>query len=386
MLFSITNNFAQKIKIMNPNGNESFTASTYQYIYLEKDTLKNYNISFSKNNGKEWLSISKNYLANNNYFNYSVLSWQVPNIYSDSCLLKISNSLDTSNYDISDKMFSIVEGAVKKEFNFPLQIGNAWFFVYEGDLYNVPNPKILTIVKVSKDTLMDDENRYAVIDRFDSSTYNNKWDKYEGIYKLLRVEGSKVYEYPNILLFDCNWTEQGQSTGNWSPFVIDYVPLFEQFYLTYYLKTFSEEWTSYMDGIGFYELYILHWNDYSRSSRTLVGCLLNGKSYGKIITDIKNGNAELPNKYDLYQNYPNPFNPTTTISYTLPEAGAVKIKIYDILGREVAKLVDEQKNAGKHSVVWNGNDDSGKMVASGNYFYQIICGDFIQTKKMILLK
>ena len=98
------------------------------------------------------------------------------------------------------------------------------------------------------------------------------------------------------------------------------------------------------------------------------------------------GEVNVPLEFDIKQNYPNPFNPATTISYTLPEAGAVQIKIYDILGREVAKLVDEQKSAGKHSVVWNGNYDSGKMAASGNYFYRIICGDFVQTKKMILLK
>jgi tetratricopeptide (TPR) repeat protein len=80
-------------------------------------------------------------------------------------------------------------------------------------------------------------------------------------------------------------------------------------------------------------------------------------------------------------NHPNPFNPTTTISYTLPEAGAVQIKIYDILGREVAKLVDAQKSAGKYSVQWNGSN-----YASGVYFYSITFNNQRLYKKMLMIK
>jgi flagellar hook assembly protein FlgD len=81
------------------------------------------------------------------------------------------------------------------------------------------------------------------------------------------------------------------------------------------------------------------------------------------------------------KNYPNPFNPPTTISYTLPEAGDVQIKIYDILGREVAKLVDEQKSAGKYTVQWNGSN-----YASGIYFYSITFNNQRLYKKMLMIK
>jgi parallel beta-helix repeat protein len=83
----------------------------------------------------------------------------------------------------------------------------------------------------------------------------------------------------------------------------------------------------------------------------------------------------------LVDNYPNPFNPTTTISYTLPQAGAVQIKIYDILGREVAKLVDEQKSAGKYTVQWNGSN-----YASGVYFYSVTFNNQRLYKKMLMIK
>lgn len=89
----------------------------------------------------------------------------------------------------------------------------------------------------------------------------------------------------------------------------------------------------------------------------------------------------VPEKFMLEQNYPNPFNPTTNISYQLPVNGNVSIKIYDVIGNEVATLVNEFKEAGRHSVEF---DASG--FGSGVYFYSISSGNFISTKKMILIK
>ncbi|MGK9476562.1 FlgD immunoglobulin-like domain containing protein [Melioribacter sp. OK-6-Me] len=94
----------------------------------------------------------------------------------------------------------------------------------------------------------------------------------------------------------------------------------------------------------------------------------------------------LPASFSLEQNYPNPFNPTTIITYTLPEMSEVQIKIYDILGREVRNLINEVKSAGKHSILWDGKDNSGNRVNSGTYFYQIKAGNFVQTRKMLMVK
>ena len=87
------------------------------------------------------------------------------------------------------------------------------------------------------------------------------------------------------------------------------------------------------------------------------------------------------NKFDLQQNYPNPFNPGTTIGYSIPEASNVKIEIYDVLGNKIQTLVDDNKSAGNYSVNFNGSE-----LSSGIYFYRLSAGQFIQTKKMILLK
>jgi hypothetical protein len=89
----------------------------------------------------------------------------------------------------------------------------------------------------------------------------------------------------------------------------------------------------------------------------------------------------------LHQNVPNPFNPITTIAYDVPVGGAdVSISVYDAAGRRVRELVDEHRAAGRWSVQWNGDDDRGRRVASGVYFYRMRAGSFVNTKKMVLLK
>ena len=94
-----------------------------------------------------------------------------------------------------------------------------------------------------------------------------------------------------------------------------------------------------------------------------------------------NGNT-IPTEYSISQNYPNPFNPTTIINFGLPKAGLVKLVVYDILGRTVQTLVNNEfKEAGNYKA-----DFDGTNFASGVYFYRIEAGDFVQIKKMVLIK
>jgi hypothetical protein len=94
----------------------------------------------------------------------------------------------------------------------------------------------------------------------------------------------------------------------------------------------------------------------------------------------------IPDVYALHQNYPNPFNPTTILRYDLPEDTQVRITIYDIMGREVRTLFNNQQNAGYKSVNWNATNNRGQPISAGVYLYSIEAGGFRQTKKMILLK
>jgi len=116
------------------------------------------------------------------------------------------------------------------------------------------------------------------------------------------------------------------------------------------------------------------------------GAGLTYKSNSAISAKVSLTGKVLPTEYALEQNYPNPFNPTTTIKYALPDNGIVKIKVYDILGREVKALVNENQVAGYYSIEWNGTDNRGLRVASGVYMYRIEANNFKKTVKMMLMK
>jgi len=107
---------------------------------------------------------------------------------------------------------------------------------------------------------------------------------------------------------------------------------------------------------------------------------------GEIVLAVNEAGNTIPTKFNLYQNYPNPFNPSTIIRYDIPKSSAVRIMIYDILGREVRTLVNEQKAPGSYSVQWKGDDNSGYKVSSGIYLYMIKSGDYVNTRKMIIMK
>ncbi len=96
--------------------------------------------------------------------------------------------------------------------------------------------------------------------------------------------------------------------------------------------------------------------------------------------------VEIPKNFSLKQNYPNPFNPSTIIEFALPREEFVKIKIYDMLGREVKTLTNSMFEAGVHKLLWDGTDNAGNKVSSGAYIYKIVAGKYMAVKKMLLMK
>ncbi|MEP0862405.1 MAG: T9SS type A sorting domain-containing protein [Ignavibacterium sp.] len=120
---------------------------------------------------------------------------------------------------------------------------------------------------------------------------------------------------------------------------------------------------------------------------TLKGCVIDGKAYGDTtILDVDNLISEIPGEFKLFQNYPNPFNPVTKIKFTIPETVGTKLdlsvlKVYDILGNEVATLVNEYKPAGNYEVEFNAGN-----LPSGVYIYKLTAGSFVSSKKMMVIK
>jgi len=129
------------------------------------------------------------------------------------------------------------------------------------------------------------------------------------------------------------------------------------------------------DGYFKDHLYIISDTDSSRIAQVMV---LAGRT-DTIFSNIQND--DVITKFSLEQNYPNPFNPSTTIQYQMPKSGLVTLKIYDVLGREIITLVNEELSAGKHEA-----DFDALGFNSGVYFYRLQAGSFIETKKMVLMK
>jgi hypothetical protein len=121
-------------------------------------------------------------------------------------------------------------------------------------------------------------------------------------------------------------------------------------------------------------------NDFNVMHGVIPLAIVTGIFYPDLISDV------MPEEYHLSQNYPNPFNPTTTIKFRLPKNEHVSLVIYNIMGRRIRTLIDEEKKADNYTVTWDGCDFYGTRVATGIYFYQLLANDAVITKKMLLMK
>jgi predicted CXXCH cytochrome family protein len=109
----------------------------------------------------------------------------------------------------------------------------------------------------------------------------------------------------------------------------------------------------------------------------------NGKYEYSSVIDVQ---VVLGLKFALLQNYPNPFNPETSIKYSIPQDGKVSVRVYNVTGKEIRTLVDQDMLAGSYEVKWNGTDNSGSTVSTGVYFVKLSSGRFVETKKVMFLK
>ena len=140
---------------------------------------------------------------------------------------------------------------------------------------------------------------------------------------------------------------------------------------------------------------------FDAATRTLLGTpsmALPATEYIYTVTDASNArlsvplfsievSTAIPKVFALANNYPNPFNPATTIKYALPQAADVELTVYNVTGQAVRTLVAERQNAGRYAVEWDATNDSGHSLSSGMYFYRLeASGEFLETKKMLLLK
>ena len=285
---------------------------------------------------------------------------------------------------------------------YPLQTGN--YFEYKTFSRTDPLPDYDSSaysIRILGDTILENGKRYKILlqnsipaagpnqfsfERIDSLTGS--------VYRYKNDNSMKDHEYTSDSLFaqagdTINCSREGYSSGLYFRTICAAIKTDILFGLSVDIKEFHNQ--SFIPGSDYklakgFGFYYRVSSEFSWSMSKLVYAEIDGKKYGKTITPVKTILPGIPFDYKLYQNYPNPFNPSTTISYQLAAHGQVKLNVYDILGNEITTLVNEQKSAGNYQISWDGTDKLGKKVTSGIYFYRLNTDNFVQTKKMIVLK
>ena len=298
---------------------------------------------------------------------------------------------------------------------YPLAIGNRWVYL----TVSVVNPNIIygvALNEVMGDSIAANGKLY----------YHLKDNDYHSLERVDTVDGKvyRFYEHPNLpeseyVIIDL-FSEVGDTLITFnpgSPGITSYlittgIDSFYKWGSTRLRKNFTQNTYpvishfAYGEDLGMdnYTWAMIGYSVYFE--RTLKGCIINGIVYGDTtLTDVGNEETPIANKFKLEQNYPNPFNPTTKIKFTIPSVETTRrvvfttLKVYDVLGNEIATLVNEELSAGEYEVEFNIHSYGGQNLSSGVYFYQLRVGgpesssqngqagqEMIQTKKMVYLK
>lgn len=183
-----------------------------------------------------------------------------------------------------------------------------------------------------------------------------------------------ISEFKSVVWYDSVWENNSRYVNNYNSNDLPYEKVYQYWGLNDWNNT-DRELYEYDENNNQILVTFQNWSYYN-------SWITRGKtaSFYQLFTDSPNENKYL-NSYSLSQTFPNPFNPSTSISYQIPEMNFVTIKIYDVLGNEIATLVNEEKPAGTYKITWN-----AEGLSSGIYFYRLQAGNFVATKKMILLK
>ena len=286
-------------------------------------------------------------------------------------ILTFISFLSVKNYPQSDSIFSYL----------PLDIGNQLQYKVYHIVFGPPQTDTTiyySIFTVERDTIMPNGYEYKVI----SST------EFETRYLHIDSTTACVYEYENDTSRGLKTDSLRCSPGDWfgrgshCEFIDTATVLGYQTWVMGIDRSWPDITVNHslaMDiGITYrYKYESFGWGTEEISS--LVYAKIDGIEYGTVVS-VEDRELQ-PVNYQLSQNYPNPFNPITKISYRLPVKSFILLKVYDIIGNEIAILVNEEKQAETYEVEFN-----GAGLPSGIYFYRISSGSFIDTKKMLLIK
>lgn len=267
---------------------------------------------------------------------------------------------------------------------FPLNIGNTWIY----SVQSFPPFDEYKIYRIERDTTITDHKYFLY-----STHGNSEWIRYDSLTGNLLSYSStgSCSNYSNDKIVD------SLSSGVGDIINCQIHAIFSRECTQIYTETIFNSFQKQVKEFehdGFVLQYLRYAQDFGIIFKAagepppvsyyeiLKGCVINGIVYGDTtLTSVRQISSTVPNNFSLSQNYPNPFNPTTIINYSIPTTQYTILRVYNSLGKEVSTLVNENQSPGSYSVDFN-----GEGLPSGIYFYKLEAGDFVDTKRMILLK
>jgi hypothetical protein len=388
--------------------------NAFSWTYNYTSTNRVYISPDYSQSGKIYLSDGKRIYVSTDYGSnlslYKSLDRKIVGIYKKPNSNKLYAATKYKIFEITPDTIQVIKSLpiADEELKFyPLAIGNKWVYDtwgwwWDGTIYHTYSG--ITYREVVGDTVMANGHLYYKL--FDPTTFNYPYYLFE------RIDSSsgKVFRYDSTLglpnneyLIDDLFAELGDSIWSSRHQYQDYFPFvcvnegnFNKWGISGHRKIFTiNDLTGYTyslsQGVSIDSIYDTF--DFGENFVTLKGCIIDGVVYGDTTTvGVEDEETPIATEFKLEQNYPNPFNPSTKIKFTIPSVETTRrvvfttLKVYDVLGNEIATLVNEEKPAGEYEVTFDSHSGEVRNLVSGIYFYQLKAGNFIQTKKMILLK
>ncbi len=366
-------------------------------IVWSSQNLNRFSLYYNIDNSSIWEVIEEDFIDTTDYWKH--YKWQFQNLNSENVKIKIVDFYNTGSFDISpDITLKSIIAIGDSTFDsldtfYPLQIGNIWQYHVTNRIgYQDFVDKGYDFMEVLSDTIIGEQSYFKIktIEWNDSIKYLR--------YDSLQSSISRSFFTEEVVSFKLNsksdecWLfEGGREICNKGTY-LESIFGSEKPVIHFYQSDFDSKYFHLAKDFG------LIWmqNDQSYINTNiwiydLVYAKIGDVEYGTYVS-VKNKDGSYPQEYVLSQNYPNPFNPTTKIKYSIPVGSAnfaspimVELKVYNVLGREVATLVNKRQPAGSFEVEFN-SSTYGKKLTSGVYFYRLKADNFVETKKMLLLR
>jgi uncharacterized protein (TIGR02145 family) len=412
-----------KVTVMSPKGGENWLVGSTQNITWTQSNITNIKIEYTTNNGTSWTMIIETTSANSGSY-----LWTIPNTVSINCKIRISDASNNLIMDTSKESFQISAAYSNPCPGTPT-------VTYSEKIYNTiligsqcwlkENIDVGTMIQGNQN-----QSDNSIIEKYCYNNDPNNCITYGGFYQwaeaLQYKNGATNSTFPNPAF---SAPVQGICPPGWHiPTLTEYQTLVTSvsanggnalksigqgisdgsgtntsgfsallggsrnndgsFYglgINTYFWSVTESNASMVYYMGLYNngggINIYNGGIYSFDNTKEGGLIVRCLSDENVTEIQEDDEIGLPVKFTLSQNFPNPFNPSTKINYSVPKIGFVTIKVYDILGREVSTLVNEEKLPGNYEVKFDGSN-----LSSGVYYYQMRAGQFVETKKLILLK